>query len=674
MAQRQSASDWAQRTMSGAGHPLLPGENGPVPLSLPFRQIHLDFHTSEHIPGVGADFDPDEFAATLAEARVQSVNLFAKCHHGWLYLDTDLPWRHPNLRTNLLVEQVRALHRRGIRCPVYVSVGWDELQARLHPDWVEQHEDGRPEGAPPLEPGWRKLDFASPYLDVVEQQVREVWRVLDGECDGFWFDILYASGVSGPHSLRLFERLGWDPESPEDRDRMRRRLVDECCERLSNLVRSLSPEVLVFHNSGHVGPSFRSRLNTVTHLELESLPTGGWGYAHFPIVARYARTLGKPYLGMTGKFSESWGHFNSYKPAAALELECVQSLALGGACCVGDQLHPRGRLDRETYRRIGRAFEAVEAIEPYAEGSERVVEAAVLHAELWDSGSRLPDANVGALRMLTEGLVQFDFVDDQDPLEGYRLVVLPEGSTVPERLAQALHRHVDRGGSVLLAGEACTELSAPWLPAECRGPLEYSPDYIQLEDALGASSPIVAYDRGVRLEPKQGAEVLAWAVRPYFNRTWRHFCSHAHTPPEGSRYAPAVVRLGNVAWLAHPFFGMYARHPMPEYRDMALRWIDLLCPGRLVRHDGPKSIQAHLRRQGSRWILHVLHAIPERRGTSFEVVEDPLPIHRVRFSVRVPVQKVRWIGRGEVVGGHADDEVIEFEVRDGLGHGLAVLE
>ena len=33
---------------------------------LPFRQIHLDFHTSEAIPDVGADFDPDEFAATLA--------------------------------------------------------------------------------------------------------------------------------------------------------------------------------------------------------------------------------------------------------------------------------------------------------------------------------------------------------------------------------------------------------------------------------------------------------------------------------------------------------------------------------------------------------------------------------------------------------------------------------
>ncbi len=25
---------------------------------LPYRQIHLDFHTSEHIAGIGADFDP----------------------------------------------------------------------------------------------------------------------------------------------------------------------------------------------------------------------------------------------------------------------------------------------------------------------------------------------------------------------------------------------------------------------------------------------------------------------------------------------------------------------------------------------------------------------------------------------------------------------------------------
>ena len=34
---------------------------------LRFRQIHLDFHTSGYIAGIGSRFDPEEFAATLRE-------------------------------------------------------------------------------------------------------------------------------------------------------------------------------------------------------------------------------------------------------------------------------------------------------------------------------------------------------------------------------------------------------------------------------------------------------------------------------------------------------------------------------------------------------------------------------------------------------------------------------
>ena len=52
---------------------------------LPFRQIHLDFHTSEVIENIGADFHPDVFADTLHRAHVNSINLFARCHHGWVY-------------------------------------------------------------------------------------------------------------------------------------------------------------------------------------------------------------------------------------------------------------------------------------------------------------------------------------------------------------------------------------------------------------------------------------------------------------------------------------------------------------------------------------------------------------------------------------------------------------
>jgi hypothetical protein len=46
------------------------------------RQVHLDFHTSEAIPGLGSKFDGEAFARTLVDAKVNSITCFARCHHG----------------------------------------------------------------------------------------------------------------------------------------------------------------------------------------------------------------------------------------------------------------------------------------------------------------------------------------------------------------------------------------------------------------------------------------------------------------------------------------------------------------------------------------------------------------------------------------------------------------
>ena len=59
-----------------------------VPENFRFRQVHLDFHTSEHIEGVGADFDPGQFVKVLKEGEVSSLTLFGRCHHGWAYYPT----------------------------------------------------------------------------------------------------------------------------------------------------------------------------------------------------------------------------------------------------------------------------------------------------------------------------------------------------------------------------------------------------------------------------------------------------------------------------------------------------------------------------------------------------------------------------------------------------------
>jgi hypothetical protein len=42
---------------------------------LRWRQIHLDFHTSEHCPSVGADFDEESFIRCLKMGHVNSVVL-----------------------------------------------------------------------------------------------------------------------------------------------------------------------------------------------------------------------------------------------------------------------------------------------------------------------------------------------------------------------------------------------------------------------------------------------------------------------------------------------------------------------------------------------------------------------------------------------------------------------
>ena len=78
---------------AGVAWPLGPesGLRGPR-----FRQVHLDFHTSELIPDVGLDFDPQNFLHTLQAARVDSINVFAKCHHGYLYYDSKIGTKHPS--------------------------------------------------------------------------------------------------------------------------------------------------------------------------------------------------------------------------------------------------------------------------------------------------------------------------------------------------------------------------------------------------------------------------------------------------------------------------------------------------------------------------------------------------------------------------------------------------
>lgn len=136
---------------------IAPGAGVP-PGVVTFRHIHLDFHTSPAITGVGERFDAEEFARVLKEASVNSITIFAKCHHGMSYYPTRVGIRHPNLKTDLVGGMIEACHRQGIRVPVYISTMYDQHIWRKHAEWraldAEGKSYGHRGGAGPLTPTW----------------------------------------------------------------------------------------------------------------------------------------------------------------------------------------------------------------------------------------------------------------------------------------------------------------------------------------------------------------------------------------------------------------------------------------------------------------------------------------------------------------------------------------
>ena len=88
------------------------------------RQVHLDFHTSDKIRGIGKRFSKKQFQEALKVGHVESVTLFAKCHNGYCYYPTEVGAMHPELDFDLLGAQLDACREIGVRAPIYITGGW----------------------------------------------------------------------------------------------------------------------------------------------------------------------------------------------------------------------------------------------------------------------------------------------------------------------------------------------------------------------------------------------------------------------------------------------------------------------------------------------------------------------------------------------------------------------
>lgn len=114
-----------------------------------------------------------------------------------------------------------------------------------------------------------------------------------------------------------------------------------------------------------------------------------------------------------------------------------------------------------------------------------------------------------------------------------------------------------------------------------------------------------------------------------------------------------MVRNGNAIYFAHPIFSQYHQNAPRWCKQLLLNALDLLLPNPLVTHQGPSTVLISLNAQAAekRWIVHLLHYIPERRGEDFDVVEDVIPLYNLSVSLAVPqaVKRVRAVPAGEAL-------------------------
>ena len=618
-----------------------------------FRQIHLDFHTSELIPDVGAEFDADTFGNTLDEARVNWITLFAKCHHGLSYYPTKAGTVHPTLKIDLLGEQIEACRQRGIVTPAYISVRVDENNAHRHPEWIGHLKDNKYwKWGDTLTPGWYNHCMNNPdYVAELEAQAVEVLQWYDVE--GLFFDMCYcpAPGCYCPRCYDSMKRRGLDFTSDEDHQKHEFLITREYTQRITKTIRKIKKNATVFFN-GRMRPGISEELDVFTHIEIEALPTGGWGYSFFPIHARYGRVLPRPLQGMTARFHKSWADFGGVKTADQLLFEAGTILSAGAVMNVGDQCHPRGNLDKGAYEVIGTAFKHVEKCEPWCSDAKAVAEIGVmmLPGTTEEAGKAVGAGHKGGIdesvdgagRMLLELKQQFNLIYPDTDLADYKVVILPDRGVVSKELQAVLKAFTAAGGAVIATYQASLEngrFTCPGLPVRFVEANPSTPCYLDLGGTLGKGWPqsnFVFYESSAFVKPIAGAKPFGNLVSSYFNRSYDHFSSHNQTPYDKKTDYPVAVVKGRCAYISAEIFKAYRNHAYSLYKSILARVLEQVLPQPLVKAEAPSAMEISVNRQKrqKRLVAHLVNFQPQRRHIHVEWIEELYPVRDIAMAVR----------------------------------------
>ena len=206
---------------------------------------------------------------------------------------------------------------------------------------------------------------------------------------------------------------------------------------------------------------------------------------------------------MSGKFHKAWGEFGGFKYAGAIQYEAAAMISFGVACNFGDQLHPSGEMDVETYENIGQGFSYVEKIEEYGPGGKPYS-----RLGLWLTLDK--DADAGMSIILLENHQDFVIADETN-LDSLKELVIPSKACLTAAQAEAIGAWVKRGGKLLVIHEGAMDQDKKRfivdVGAEYQGPSTFSFDYTVVKPPIAAglvTTPFLNYKSGMLHQTHDG--------------------------------------------------------------------------------------------------------------------------------------------------------------------------
>lgn len=652
----------------------------------PKRAVHLDFHTPPGIKDLGRDFNPREFAKTLLDAGVQYVNVFAKCNMGFSYFPTKCGTIYPGLKRDLLGEMVSACHDEGIKVAAYFNVGLSHEQALKHRDWCVVNKLGQVYQFDKMDHWFRTMCFFSGYRDFILEMIDEVTSTYP--VDGLIFDSMNTPPCYGIECIEEAEKRGLNPKNDADMNYLAFLTTLSMRDAISAKIAERRNDVFTYYLG--IESCYQP-----THVELEVLPQGGWGYDYLPARIRYIRTLGKPYSTMTARFHRSWGDLGGIRPEAALMHDCLNSVVNGGKCCIGDHLHPFCKLEPAVYKMIGSVYGKLAKLDPWTDNAKPQAEIAIFanwftRYQTADENENCGYAMRGIARMLMELKQQFDIVDAEADISRYSLVIIPDYSKLTAQDTQKLTDFMAKGGKVISTAwgglnEDGTDFALPAFKDAMTfvGNEKCHFTFIHPAKELADNMPDIGttvYEKGVEIAAKNG-KVLATLGKCDFNlQDWDYKHEYLYISELEKTDRPLIIESkdGNACHFAFPMGFTYFQHATCAYKTLLINEIARMLPKPMLKLENfPSYGQATITRQDARTMLHLLCYVPEKRGKVMEIVEEPSIALDVQAQVRLDgpsPKKVYFAPDMEEIPFTVEDGYVKFAVPVVKGYKLIVME